>query len=210
MRHYRIFIVAMLALPLVSLFLGPMYAAAPAAWATPRTNYATGNRPSATEFNAVETNIGALGNGFTGTNGGCSTGNITRNNTTTLTNVTGAAFAIGANENWDFEFYIHLNGSSAAADYNFAVTFPAATTGQHYGLSKGPGALSTTTNGETSTAGGRVGLNGSAVDETVILSGHVRNGANAGNIQLQVSQDTATAIDTIVYPDTCARGWRTN
>lgn len=125
-----------------------------------------------------------------------STSAFTKNANTTLGDVTGLAFAVGANETWIFEFFIH-GISNAAADWKFAVTFPTTPTAVRYGveISGNLGAES------TATAGADVIGDATGVEEVVVLSGLLRNGANAGNVQLQAAQNTSNASDTIIRAD---------
>lgn len=131
---------------------------------------------------------------------GRSTSDLTKNADTTLSNVTGCSFAIGANQTWVFQFILAATGNNTAK-YKFAITFPAATSGVRYGagafLSQGAAT-------STSTAGASVTVNANAiVDELVLIQGIVRNGANAGTVQLQFGQSVSDVSNSIIRTDSC-------
>lgn len=125
-----------------------------------------------------------------------STADFTKNNDTALANVTGLVFAVGANETWEFEFVMH-GVSPAAADWKLSVTFPAAPTAVRYGLDNPSNIGASSAN-----AGGASLLRESTgVEEMLIVRGLIRNGANAGNVQVQMAQNTLTVGDTIIRSD---------
>lgn len=122
-----------------------------------------------------------------------STGDFTSNTDTTLNDVTGLSFPIGANETWEFEFVIH-GISTAVADWKHAVTFPAATTAVRYGVSGGIGGATSS----TATAGAAVIKDATGGEEVQTVRGLVINGANAGTVQFQSAQNTSEASNTII------------
>jgi len=190
---------ALLAAPVLVVF-----AAAPGTWTTPDTSWTTGEIVTATTFNQMNTNIAALGNGMNGTNYGCSSADVTVNNSTALTNVTGAAIAIGSNEKWLFQAIV-FGSSNATADFDFAFSGPAAPTALRYSVT-GQAPITTASaafNGRVS-----IGSNGITIANMYIVGGYVQNAGTAGTIQLRFSQNVATVADTIVYAQTCLYGWR--
>jgi hypothetical protein len=152
---------------------------------------------SAIVFGALPTGIGSSLLGRVATA-------VTVNNSTTLVNATGMAFAIGANETWVFNAALH-GICAAAADWKIAVTAPTSPTGIRYGVVGHGGASGT---GSTATAGTGVEQDASGNEETVLLSGIIRNGANSGSIQVQFAQLTANVSDCIVRADSYIVGQR--
>lgn len=133
-----------------------------------------------------------------------SAANITRNNSTVFQDVTGLSFAVGANQTWVFLFMLHAT-SSAVADFKFTLTGPAAPTGIRYGTK-------TTVSGDSSSASAfgsdvRVPAGGGS-QEGILIHGLLRNGANAGTVQIQMSQLAAEVSDTIVYADSAVLALR--
>ena len=117
------------------------------------------------------------------------------NNSTTLVNITGLAFAIAANEIWTFEITIWYS-SNATANIKFAVTTPTGST-VRYTL------IATVIDGAAlypqvnATASGTTGIADGAAAFAKIV-GIVVNGATAGNVQAQFAQNTANVSDTTV------------
>lgn len=127
-----------------------------------------------------------------------STGDVTKNNSTVLADVTGLTFAIGANETWIYLFLLH-GFSGTTPDMKLALTFPAAVTAVRYGF-VGAGAPNAG-GGSTSTPGTGLFYGTSALEESIWMFGIVRNGTNGGNVQLQMAQQTADVSNTIIRAD---------
>lgn len=129
-----------------------------------------------------------------------STADFIKNANTTLGNVAGLVFAVAANEQWEFIFV--LKGiTTTAAHWKLAVTVPAAPTSIWYGHEK-------TTNigiGATATGGTAILREGVTVspgtEEHLYVRGLLRNGANAGNVQLQMAQVNSEAFATTIRAD---------
>jgi hypothetical protein len=134
-----------------------------------------------------------------------STSDFTKNNSTTLGDVTGLVFAIGASETWAFEFVL-AGISPTAADWKFAVTFPSSPTAVRYGVDGSNPAFGA--DGATGTAGGVIQRESIGFEEGLCVRGLVRNGANAGNVQLQMAQWAAVVGDTIIRADSFVIGRR--
>lgn len=122
------------------------------------------------------------------------TADFTKNNSTVFGDVTDLAFAIEASSEYDFEFVMKFV-SAAAAGIKFQLTGPAAPTGVIYGLNRTPlaGQVGAAVAFSTSIAFGS-----SAVEEMMTIRGHVRNGANAGTVQLQSAQQVADVSNTVI------------
>lgn len=136
----------------------------------------------------------ALPTGLSGILFSRATGDFTKNNNVTLGDVTGLSFAIGANEVWTFRFSMKAV-SAGAADFKFAVTGPAAPTAVIYGVINANASIGTSAAAAFGTA---VSTGSGAAEEWVVVEGVVRNGANAGTIQLQFAQNTLNVSDSII------------
>jgi len=150
---------------------------------------------SAVAFGALPTGIGA----FLFSR---STANFTKNNNTTFGDVTGLSFAIGANDVWAFRFVFQENDAVATPKYT--VTGPAAPTAVWFGASRN-GATAGAVSAFGSTI---VGPAAGGVDLEITIEGLVRNGANAGTVQMQMAQNAANASNNIIYADSYVMAWR--
>jgi hypothetical protein len=124
-----------------------------------------------------------------------STSDFTKNANITLTDVTGLSFAVGANDIWHFRFVLR-GESSTAAGWRFTLTGPAAPTAVWFGIGStqdAPSAGAGTTFTGIVAAGGAAGT--SQLYEVV---GLLRNGANAGTVQLQAAQNASDATNSII------------
>lgn len=181
------------------------WAAAPSAWVTPKTDWATGDKPTATQLSNIGTDLGAIGNFITGSNGACASADTTVNNSTTLTTATGVTFAVSASETWAYVFVVHYI-SGTTPDLDLSLTFPASPTSVRYGAIGD----NVSTSAQSAAVGStRLPFNGRGVDSTAIITGNIVNGANAGNVTLKFSQTTATVSDTKVYSGSCVFAFRT-
>lgn len=126
---------------------------------------------------------------------------LTKNNSTSFSDVTGMAFSVGANEVWAFSFYMFYT-SLAAAAYKITLTGPAAPTLIQYAIE-----VSTLTD---ATAFGTtvVGTSIDSIDQLRKISGLLRNGANAGTVQLQFAQNVADPSNSVVREDSFVLAWR--
>lgn len=134
-----------------------------------------------------------------------STADATYNATVVLANITGLSFAIGANETWIFDFV--MTGVSAdVADYQFALTGPAAPTSVNYAVVSSQDAPTTSA---ANAFGGVVAASGAgATPQGLILSGIVLNGANAGTVQLQAAQLVSNASNTVIRANSYVKAIR--
>lgn len=114
-------------------------------------------------------------------------------NSTAFQNVTNMAIALGANQVWRFAMTI-IFISSAAADFKWQFTVPAGAT--LFWSSPGQTYLGVPVNVYNQGAGVSGLADGSGAAIAVEIQGTVINGANAGNLQLQAAQNTATVEAT--------------
>jgi hypothetical protein len=123
------------------------------------------------------------------------TSDFTKNNDTTLANVSGLSFALSASEVWAFLF-IMKGLTTTTANWKLAVTAPTSPTAIWYGHDR----VTNIGIGATATAGTalpREGVTASpGTEEMLLVHGLIRNGANAGSVQLQAAQNTAQVFDT--------------
>lgn len=152
------------------------------------------------DFLAMPTGIGAI------VVSRCTT-ELVKNNNATPSDITGLSFAVLANKEYKFRFVVHFV-TPAGANIKFALTGPAAVTGVRFGA--------------TYTTGGAVGdpINSLAIatnivftvtptiDRMTVIEGYLRNGANAGTVQLQMAQNTLVVGDTKVYVDSFVESMR--
>jgi hypothetical protein len=124
------------------------------------------------------------------------TGNVTKNNSTVFGDVTGALFTVVANGEYEFECVLHVTGTNAASA-KFQFTGPASPTGVIYGVSNRASEVKSAL--ALSTAVFYL-LEGTAATQ-IRIKGHLRNGANAGTVQLQFAQWTAEVSDLIVFAE---------
>ena len=153
-------------------------------------------------FTGLPTGIGSFVTSY-------ATGNTTKNNNTTLVNVTGLSFAVAANQTYEFTFIIHFV-TSTVAGLKVTLTGPAAPTGLRYGIPSN-GAQSGSPNSLAAFASTMVVFpsgSASGSDMCLAVSGQLRNGANAGTVQFQFAQSTGEVSDTIVYAESSLMAWR--
>lgn len=153
---------------------------------------------AATSFAALPTGIGAFVYSYAASN-------TTKNNNTTLVDITGLSFAVAANASYVFQFIVHAS-SNSVADIKFALTGPAAPTGLRWSLYN-IGQTSTLVN-SASTFTTMANYETSGSENGFFFIGHLRNGANAGTVQLQFAQNTADVSNSIVYAESCVMAWR--
>lgn len=133
-----------------------------------------------------------------------STSNFTKNANTTLGDVTGLAFTVGANEVWAFQFVMR-GITAAAAGAKFTLTGPSAPTAVWFGCDDNHGVA---TASSVAAFGSAVVQTGAGADKTWVVSGLLRNGANAGTVQLQMAQTTSDPTNTIIYAESYVIAWR--
>lgn len=133
-----------------------------------------------------------------------SSSDFTKNNNTTLGDVTGLSFAVGASEVWTFRFSLKAI-SAGAADFKFALTGPSAPTAVIYGVINANASISTSAASAFATA---ISTGSGGSEEWVIVEGTLRNGANAGTVQLQFAQNTLNASDSIIRAESYVMAWK--
>lgn len=127
------------------------------------------------------------------------TADLTKNANTSFSDITGLSIPVAANETLVFEFVL-FGVTASAADWKFTLTGPAAPTALRYGIDIGYG----TTVGITATDTFGTSLlrdSTAANEECIHLRGHIRNGANAGNIQVQMAQRVSDGSNTVIRTD---------
>lgn len=122
------------------------------------------------------------------------TADFTKNASTVLGDITGLNFAVGANETWAFIF-IMKGISAAAADFKFALTGPAAPTAVWYGV---PTANLGVAASAVAAFGSSCVVTSSGFEDCIILLGLLRNGANAGTVQVQMAQNTSDVSNSVI------------
>jgi hypothetical protein len=126
------------------------------------------------------------------------TADFTKNANVTLGNVTGLSFPVVANGVYVFKFVLY-GISSIAADWKFAITFPAAPTSLRYGLVDNSG--NALTPKSTDTAAAAITAETGGIEFCWVIEGMLRNGANAGTVQLQAAQQASDATNSIIRTD---------
>lgn len=113
----------------------------------------------------------------------------------TAVDVTGLAFALGANETWSFEFRL-MTQSSAGLGHRWALDVPAGCTVVASARGSRGSAVSIIADDITAddTLTGTFGTGTYATGGWVDLYGTVANGSTAGTVQLRFA--TATGLDT--------------
>ena len=133
------------------------------------------------------------------------TADVTKNANVTVANLTGLSFAIGASQTWFWQASLFGN-SNAAADYRFSVTGPAAPTAVWYGFLTANDPFATS--GAANAFATEVLASSTGGNELILASGTIRNGANAGTVQLQFAQGTSNASDSKIFTDSHLMAWR--
>jgi len=126
----------------------------------------------------------------------------TVNNSSTLQNDDALLFAIGTAGTWAFEIDIYAHGGTTP-DIKYTIILPAAAT-MAWTMYYWNGTVFTE-NGPTQASGTPVtvptGAAGEANAYLTKISGWVKSGGTAGNVQLQWAQSTADESDTIVMAE---------
>jgi len=131
------------------------------------------------------------------------TSNFTKNSNTTLSDVTGLAFAVAAGKTYAFVLYIMHTGAGAA-DWKATFTGPASPTSIVF--------LNTsfqTTGGPAVAFGTQIDWPTSAAPnaQTETIHGYLVNGANAGTVQFQAAQLVSTGSNSIIYSGSWGIVW---
>jgi len=142
------------------------------------------------------------------------TSDVTVNNSAALANITGLGLSVAANEDWDFEADLQVN-SGTAADCKFGSTVPSGCTmfwGQfalvaaNFYFNTPPGTAHIVAAIE-STA---IPCEGATGEMLFHFRGKIHNGANAGTVQMQFAQNTATVANSIVRKGSCIKAFKVN
>jgi hypothetical protein len=155
------------------------------AWTTPKT-WSAGETLTAANFNThIRDNLNAVGPTIARAR---TTGDVT-NSTTTLANLTGISFAIGASEIWTVQLHGIVN-IDATGDYKSNWTVPSGATGHHWTVAASVGG--TRQDFTTATVLGVTATTDYGVDEYAT----VVNSTTAGTVQFQFALNAATGSDT--------------
>jgi hypothetical protein len=123
---------------------------------------------------------------------------ITKNNSAAYADLTGLAHAIAANETWVYLAGLWATAASATPNMKFTLTGPASPTAVLFGLL---GNAIPITQGFNTTFGSDAIYTKTVLNEVLLLLAIVRNGANAGTVQLQFAQNTANASNSSIQQD---------
>lgn len=118
---------------------------------------------------------------------------VTKTSSTAFGDVTGLAFAVLANGEYDFEFVLKVAGNSTD-EAKFQLTGPAAPTSLVFGANsqvtptaaKNSAAIAFSTEIDANLAGAN------NTEQIVTIRGYLVNGANAGTVQLQFAQQSSS------------------
>lgn len=132
------------------------------------------------------------------------TSDLTKNSNTTLSDLTGLAFAVGASETWAFEF-VMKGQSNTTADFKFTLTGPSAPTAVWFGVAVSSDLPTTAAVTAFSSA---VAAGGANTEELIVIRGLLRNGSNAGTVQAQMAQNTSDAGTTVIRAESYVLAWR--
>lgn len=116
------------------------------------------------------------------------------NNSTVLVNDTHLLFAVAASEIWEFLLGIRVYSTTATPDLKFAFTIPAAASSKRWEAWYSQGTEATELDGTVAT----YFFVSAASNQYKQLRYLYIGGANAGNVQFQWAQNTATVEDTKV------------
>lgn len=127
------------------------------------------------------------------------------NNSTSMTDVTGLSFAVGANEVWFVECYLIVVGTTAG-DIKTTFSGPAGVTvqleiGSEWGVPSTSGQSALTTQGQP-------GLPAGSLDAAVLVAGFITTVGTAGTAQLRAAQLVADPSDLVVKTNSFIRATR--
>jgi hypothetical protein len=129
----------------------------------------------------------------------------TVNNSTTLVNIPGLSFPVGANEAW--QWYCFITGSSGTTpDWKFNITSPASVASVRYYFNGDGGMISGAF--VFAAFASTVQIVGTGTESIIQCIGSFLNGPNAGTVQVQFAQNTANASNTIVRANSYVRAER--
>ena len=176
------------------------YASLDANSRVPNAQIATGT-PDGTKFLRDDRTWAAASGGGTTHTLVRKTADETVNNSAILQNDDHLFMAVAANEVWAFECVVLFSSATTTPDLRVAFTVPTGAT-----LAWAPAPHSTaadafTTSIVTTASGSSLVVGAGASARLLLIKGIVRNGATAGNLQFQWSQNSATAEDTKVLLD---------
>jgi hypothetical protein len=123
---------------------------------------------------------------------------LTKNNSIAVADITGLAFAVGANETWEADFNL-FGVSAAAADWRFALTGPAGATALWFGIMTANDPFSVP--GAVTAFGSEAVASSTSGNELILGKLLLRNGGTAGTVQLRMAQGTADVSNTTINID---------
>lgn len=115
-------------------------------------------------------------------------------NSAVMQNITNVVIPVGTSQVWKFSGTI-IGLSSAAADWQFTFTGPAASV-IHWATAQHVNAAGATVLVSQAAAGTAVNVTGTGANYPVEVFGTIVTGGTAGNLQLQAAQNTATVENT--------------
>jgi hypothetical protein len=130
------------------------------------------------------------------------TSNFTKNTNTTLGDVTGLAFPIGASEVWAVEVEMQTT-SNVSGGMKFAFTVPAAGAVTGNVVFGAAAAIVNVRSADLTAASGST-----TAIVTARITAMVVNSTTAGTVQLQAAQNASHASDSIVYAQSFLKAWR--
>jgi hypothetical protein len=120
---------------------------------------------------------------------------VTKNTSTSYSDLTGLAFSVAAGENWAWVGAFYATAASATPNMKFTYTGPAAATAITFGVF---GFATPITAGYVSAFGSDAIYTKGVIPEIICTAGLLRNGASAGTVQAQFAQNTSNASNSII------------
>jgi len=115
-------------------------------------------------------------------------------------------FPIGANEEWQIDFY--LDATMGAGSIQVAINSPSGATQNVIATATATQGSNATIGGRTATVGGAIALSVGVTENFIIVSAWVLNGATAGNVALRWAQVSGNATPTTVRKGSHMRATR--
>lgn len=128
------------------------------------------------------------------------TANQVVRNSETLVNDNQLLFAVGANEIWEFELFLTLEGDNTAGDFKFNIVVPSGASGEFINQLEADGA-----GDKVPTAiGSNLVVDVTQVNKSMlVIRGIIVVSSTAGNVQLQWAQNSAADNDYTIYENSC-------
>ena len=127
--------------------------------------------------------------------GGRMLASVTKNANTTYADLTGLSFTVAASEVWQWVCFLYATAANATPNMKFTFTGPAVPTYVAFGVL---GNAIDITQGFNTTMGADVIYTKTTINELIVLSGIIVNGANAGFVQAQFAQQVSNASNSVI------------